>query len=101
MPVSWDLSNGVAALKKLVGIDDAYLYALRPVNPNVFRLFRRAQFNVLQFAQLEQSRGQYQLVFAIMYVLLALTLLTSAIWTGLVFANRLVMPIRNMAPPRR
>ena len=96
VPVSWDLSNGVAALKKLVGIDDAYLYALRPVNPNVFRLLQRTQFNIMQFAQLEQARGQYQLVFAIMYVLLALTLLTSAIWTGLVFANRLVMPIRKL-----
>ena len=74
VPVSWDLSNGVAALKKLVGLDDAYLYALRPVNPNVFRLLQRTQFNIMQFAQLEQSRGQYQLVFAIMYVLLALTL---------------------------
>jgi two-component system, NtrC family, nitrogen regulation sensor histidine kinase NtrY len=96
VPVSWDLANGVAALKKLVGIDDAYLYALRPVNPNVFRLLQRTQFNIMQFAQLEQARGQYQLVFAIMYVLLALTLLTSAIWTGLVFANRLVMPIRKL-----
>ncbi len=96
VPVSWDLSNGVAALKKLNGMGDAYLYALRPVNPNVFRLLQRTQFNIMQFAQLEQARGQYQLVFAIMYVLLALTLLTSAIWTGLVFANRLVMPIRKL-----
>ncbi len=31
-----------------------------------------------------------------MYVLLALTLLMAAIWTGLVFANRLVMPIRKL-----
>jgi two-component system nitrogen regulation sensor histidine kinase NtrY len=96
VPLSWDLSNGVAALKKLDGFDSAYLYAVRPVNPNVFRLLQRTQYNILQFAQLEQARGQYQLVFAMMYVLLALTLLTSAIWTGLVFANRLVTPIRQL-----
>lgn len=96
VPLSWDLSNGVAALKKLNGFEDAYLYAVRPVNPNVFRLLQRTQFNILQFAQLEQARGQYQFVFAVMYVLLALTLLTSAIWTGLVFANRLVTPIRKL-----
>ncbi len=96
VPVSWDLSNGIAALKRLHGFGDAYLYALRPVNPNVHRLLQRTQFNIIQFAQLEQARGQYQLIFAIMYVLLALTLLTSAIWTGLVFANRLVMPIRRL-----
>ena len=69
---------------------------MRPVNPNVFRLLQRTQFNIMRFAQLEQMRGQYQFIFAIMYVLLALTLLTSAIWTGLVFANRLVMPIRKL-----
>ncbi len=96
VPLSWDLSNGVAALKKLSGFENAYLYAVRPVNPNVFRLLQRTQYNIMQFAQLEQARGQYQLVFAMMYVLLALTLLSSAIWTGLVFANRLVTPIRKL-----
>ncbi len=96
VPVSWDLSNGVAALKKLNGFEDAYLYALRPVNPNVFRLLQRTQFNIMQFAELEKRRGEYQFVFAMMYALQALTLLTSAIWSGLVFANRLVMPIRKL-----
>jgi two-component system nitrogen regulation sensor histidine kinase NtrY len=96
VPLGWDLSNGVAALKKLNGFDDAYLYAIRPVNPTVYRLLQRTQMNILQFAQLEQARGQYQFVFAVMYVLLALTLLLSAIWSGLVFANRLVAPIRKL-----
>ncbi len=96
VPLSWDLANGIAALKKLRGFDNAYLYAVRPVNPNVFRLLQRTQFNIMQFAELEQRRGQFVLVFATMYVLLALTLLTSAIWTGLVFANHLVMPIRKL-----
>jgi two-component system, NtrC family, nitrogen regulation sensor histidine kinase NtrY len=96
VPLSWDLSNGVAAMKKLNGFNGAYLYAIRPVNPNVFRLLQRTQYNILQFAQLEQARGQYQFVFGMMYVLLALTLLTSAIWIGLVFANRLVTPIRKL-----
>ncbi len=95
MLLSWDV-NGIAALKKLKGFDDAYLYAVRPVNPNVIRLLQRTQYNILQFAQLEQARAQYQFVFAMMYVLLALTLLTSAIWTGLVFASRLVTPIRKL-----
>ncbi len=96
VPVSWDLSNGVAALKKLNGFDNAYLYALRPINPNVFRLLKRTQYNIIEFAQLEQRRGYMQFVFGMMYALQALTLLTSAIWTGLVFANRLVMPIRKL-----
>ena len=49
VPLSWDLSNGVAALKKLSGFSDAYLYAVRPVNPNVFRLLQRTQYNIILF----------------------------------------------------
>ncbi|WKW51448.1 sensor histidine kinase NtrY-like [Rhodomicrobium lacus] len=96
VPLSWDLANGVAAIKKLNGFEDAFIYAVRPVNPNVFRLLQRTQQNIFHFQKLEMARGQYQFVFALMYVLLAVTLLTSAIWTGLVFANRLVMPIRKL-----
>jgi two-component system nitrogen regulation sensor histidine kinase NtrY len=94
--LSWDLSNGVAALKKLKAFDDVFLYAIRPVNPNVYRLLQRTQINILQFAQLEQLRGRIEVAFGLMYVLLALTLLTSAIWAGLVFASRLVTPIRKL-----
>jgi two-component system nitrogen regulation sensor histidine kinase NtrY len=96
VPLSWDLSNGVAALKRLKAFDDVFLYAIRPVNPNVYRLLQRTQLNILQFQQLEQLRGRIEFAFGVMYVLLALTLLTSAIWTGLVFANRLVTPIRKL-----
>jgi len=96
VPLSWDLSNGMAALKKLSAFEDLFLYVIRPVNPNVYRLLQRTQINILEFAQLEQARGRYETVFAIMYALLALTLLTSAVWMGLAFANRLVMPIRKL-----
>jgi two-component system, NtrC family, nitrogen regulation sensor histidine kinase NtrY len=96
VPLSWDLSNGLAALKRLKAFDDAFLYVIRPVNPNVYRLLQRTQINILQFAQLEQLRGRIEFAFGLMYVLLAFTLLTSAIWTGLVFANRLVTPIRTL-----
>ncbi len=77
-------------------LSDVYLYVIRPANPNVYHLLQRTQVNILEFAQLEQARGYMQFDFAMMYVLLALTLLTSAIWAGLAFANRLVMPIRKL-----
>ncbi len=96
VPVSWDLSNGLAALKKLPAFDDVYLYVIRPANPNVYHLLERTQNNILEFKYLEQARGYMQFDFTMMYVLLALTLLSSAVWTGLAFANRLVMPIRKL-----
>jgi two-component system nitrogen regulation sensor histidine kinase NtrY len=94
--LSWDLSNGVAALRRLNGFGDVFLFAIRPVNPKVYNGLQRTQFSALKFQQIEQLRGRIEFAFGLMYVLLALTLLTSAIWTGLVFANRLVMPIRKL-----
>ena len=94
--MSWDLSNGLAALKKLPAFDDVYLYVIRPANPNVYHLLERTSNNILEFKYLEQARGYMQFDFTMMYALLALTLLSSAVWTGLAFANRLVMPIRKL-----
>jgi two-component system nitrogen regulation sensor histidine kinase NtrY len=96
VPLSWDLSNGMAALKKLSAFDDVFLYVIRPVNPNVYRLLQRTQINLVEFKLLEKLRGRIEFAFGLMYLLLAITLLTSAIWAGLAFANRLVMPIRKL-----
>jgi two-component system nitrogen regulation sensor histidine kinase NtrY len=91
-----EFANGVGALKKLENVEGVFLYAVRPVNPDVIRLLQRTQANVNQFAELERRRVSMQFVFAAMYTVLAFTLLMSAIWIGLVFANRLVAPIRRL-----
>ena len=89
-------TNGVAALKKLSGMDNLLLYAVRPVNPEVIQVLDRTNTNWEGYIKLEQKRPIVQLIFATMYGLLALTLLLSAIWMGLVFANRLVAPIQEL-----
>lgn len=91
-----EFANGVGALKKLSNIDGVFFYAVRPVNPDVIGLLARTQANVNQFGQLEQKRAIVQFVFAAMYGVLAFTLLVSSIWIGLLFANRLVTPIRRL-----
>jgi len=47
-------------------------------------------------ANLEASRFGVQLAFALMYTVIALTVLLAAAWLGLNFANRLVAPIRRL-----
>ena len=86
----------IVAIKKLGGFDDLYLYVLRPVDPTVIGHLRRTQANVKVYAASEQGRTELQIAFAIMYVIIALTLLLAAIWIGLWFANRLVTPIRRL-----
>src|SRR5262249_13366623 len=86
----WESSNSTGALKRLNGFSDLFLYAIQPLNENVYKVLKRTKFSALKFQQLEQLHGRIEFAFGLMYVLLALTLLTSAIWTGLGFANRLV-----------
>ena len=69
---------------------------LRPVDPTVIGHLRRTDANVQEYANLQSGRMELQIAFAMMYVVIALTLLLASIWIGLWFANRLVTPIRRL-----
>ncbi len=86
----------VVALKKLSNFKETYLYVLRSVNPVVLGHVKRAKAHVAQYQRLKGARGRVQVVLALMYVSIALSLLLSAVWLGLWFANRLVEPIRRL-----
>jgi two-component system nitrogen regulation sensor histidine kinase NtrY len=86
----------VGAIKSLDNFNDTYLYVIRPVNARVLQQLRTTRANVAEYQLLEQRRAGVQVAFGLMYVAIALTLLLSAIWIGMWFANRLVSPIRQL-----
>jgi two-component system, NtrC family, nitrogen regulation sensor histidine kinase NtrY len=86
----------VGAIKSLQNFDDTFLYVIRPVNARVLQQLRETRANVAEYQLLEQRRAGVQVAFGLMYVAIALTLLLSAIWIGMWFANRLVAPIRQL-----
>jgi two-component system, NtrC family, nitrogen regulation sensor histidine kinase NtrY len=86
----------VGAIKSLSNFNDTYLYVLRPVNARVLQQLRETRANAAEYQLLEQRRTGVQVAFGLMYVAIALTLLLSAIWIGMWFANRLVAPIRQL-----
>ena len=86
----------VAAVIKLRGYDDAYLYVARPLDPRILEQLQATQASVAEYASLEQRRLGVQVAFALMYTVIALIVLLSAVWIGLNFANRLVAPIRRL-----
>ena len=49
-----------------------------------------------EYAAIESRRLGVQVAFALMYTVIALIVLLSAVWIGLNFANRLVAPIRRL-----
>lgn len=89
-------TNKVGAVIKLSNFDDTYLYIVNNVNPKVLQHLRDTRASVQEYQQLEQRRTGVQIAFGMMYLVIALTLLLSAIWIGMWFANRLVAPIRRL-----
>ena len=86
----------VSALAKLAKFPDRYLYVARGVSPKVIRHLRAAQTGVVDFEELRQARGRIKVTYGLMYYMVALTSLSTAIWAGLWFASRLVAPIRRL-----
>ncbi|HEV3184612.1 MAG TPA: PAS domain-containing sensor histidine kinase, partial [Xanthobacteraceae bacterium] len=86
----------VAAVIKLRGYDDAYLYVSRPVDSRVADQLEATQASVAEYASLQERRVGVQVAFALMYTVIALIVLLSAVWIGLNFAKSLVAPIRRL-----
>jgi len=89
-------TNGVGALIKLKGYDNAYLFVARFIDPRVLEQIQQTENSIQEYANLEARRIGVQLAFALMYTVIALTVLLSAVWIGFAFANRLVAPIRRL-----
>jgi two-component system nitrogen regulation sensor histidine kinase NtrY len=89
-------TNYVAAVIKLDKYDGKYLYVTRLLDPRVVPQIQATRESVTAFAATEASRAGVQVAFALMYTVVALIVLLSAVWIGLNFANRLVAPIRRL-----
>jgi two-component system, NtrC family, nitrogen regulation sensor histidine kinase NtrY len=89
-------TNYVAAVIKLEGYDDEYLYITRFLDPQVISHLQATEESVTEYRTLEERRIGVQVAFALMYTVIALIVLLSAVWIGLNFANRLVAPIRRL-----
>ena len=89
-------ANYVAAIIRLRSFDDTFLYVTRPLDPRVVAQLRETRASVSEYALLESRRLGVQVAFGLMYTVIALIVLLSAILIGLNFANRLVAPIRRL-----
>ena len=86
----------VAAIVKLDKYTDDFLYVTRLLDPRVVPQLQATRESVSEYVALESRRVGVQVAFALMYTVIALTVLLSAVWIGLNFANRLVAPIRRL-----
>lgn len=89
-------ANYVAAVIRLRSFDDTFLYVARILDPRVVAQLRQTQASVAEYAALESRKLGIQVAFALMFAVIALTILMASVLIGLNFANRLVSPIRRL-----
>jgi two-component system nitrogen regulation sensor histidine kinase NtrY len=89
-------ANYVAAIIKLQTYDNTYLYVARTFDPGIVARLRQTEENITEYNTLQERRFGVQVAFALVYTVIALIVLLSAVWIGLNFANYLVAPIRRL-----
>jgi two-component system, NtrC family, nitrogen regulation sensor histidine kinase NtrY len=88
--------NNVAAVIRLRAFNDTFLYVSRALDPTVVEQLKQTQLSVAEYTQLESRRLGIQVALALMFAVIALTILMASVLIGLNFANWLVAPIRQL-----
>ncbi len=86
----------VASVVRLRAFDDTFLYVARLLDPAVVAQLKQTQTSAAEYASLEARRLGIQVAFALMFAVIALTILMASVLIGLNFANWLVAPIRRL-----
>src|SRR6201997_943835 len=89
-------ANYVAAVIRLRAFNDTFLYVARLLDPRVVAQLKQTEASVAEYAEMESRRLGIQVAFALMFAVIALTILMASVLIGLNFANWLVAPIRNL-----
>ncbi|KQW23088.1 PAS domain-containing sensor histidine kinase [Afipia sp. Root123D2] len=88
--------NYVAAVIRLRAFSDTFLYVARLLDPRVVAQLKQTQASVAEYAELESRKLGIQVAFALMFTVIALTVLMSSVLIGLNFSNGLIAPIRRL-----
>src|SRR6185312_3596288 len=89
-------ANYVAAVIRLRSFNDTFLYVARLLDPRVMAQLKQTEVSVAEYAQIESRKLGIQVAFALMFAVIALTILMASVLIGLNFANWLVAPIRRL-----
>lgn len=89
-------TNSVAAVIRLRAFQDTFLYVARLVDPYVLAQLKQTQASADRYATIEAQRLGIQVAFALMFAVIALTILMASVLLGLNFADRFVAPVRRL-----
>ena len=76
-------TTGCAALVRLDGFGDAYLFVGRFVDAKVLGYMERTQTMVAEYQRMQSERSGIQITSALIFMIVALLLLFASVWIGL------------------
>jgi two-component system nitrogen regulation sensor histidine kinase NtrY len=88
--------NYVAAVIRLRAFNDTFLYVARTLDPRMVAQLKQTEAGAAEYIELEARRLGIQVNVALMFAVIALTILAASVLIGLNFANWLVAPIRSL-----
>ena len=91
-----DKEERVRALVRLDEFSDLYLYVGRFIEPRVLAHRDETHLAAAQYARLEGRRSQFQITFAVIYIVVAMLFLAAAVAIGIHFAAQLADPISRL-----
>ena len=91
-----DKNNRVRGLIKLDRVIPTYLYAGRNVDSLVISRVDSVNEAADQYLNLEKNISKFQNQFNLIFVAINLLVIMLAIWLGLIFANRIINPIKTI-----
>ncbi|MET1029227.1 MAG: HAMP domain-containing protein, partial [Dongiaceae bacterium] len=86
----------VRALVQIDPTSDLFLYVGRLIDDQVLGAVRRNEDAVQLYRQLERARSQWQITVPLIFGIMALLLLTGAVWVAILSASQLVRPITRL-----
>jgi two-component system, NtrC family, nitrogen regulation sensor histidine kinase NtrY len=92
-----DSDNRVRALVRLDQFGPVYLYVGRYIEPRVMSYVVETQRAVDQYQKMESQRSGFQVTFALIYLMVAMLFLVTAVAIGIHFATQLAVPISRLA----
>jgi len=90
-------NNEFRALVRLNSFTDRYLYISRTVDGNILNLLDETAATAKTYNQMETQRDQILSYYGLLYLGFATFVILSAIWLGMLFAERLSRPVGRLA----
>jgi two-component system nitrogen regulation sensor histidine kinase NtrY len=90
-------ANGFVGLLSVGPGTGVYLYVQRAFDPKIGNAIEKTRAAVELYRNLEDARTSLQITVGLIFAVLALLVLTAAIWVAIVYATQMVKPISRLA----